>query len=70
MLTIQHTWLPYLYLYLVGGAFFLLGMIIIRKSGAINLKLKKHRFWNRVLIFGFFWFVVMHAILTHAALNW
>lgn len=70
MLTFQHTWLPYLYLYIVGGLFFLLGMIIIRKSGAINLQIKKHRFWNRVLIFGFFWFVVMHGLLTVAAIYW
>lgn len=70
MLTFQQTWLPYIYLYGVGGLFFLLGMIIIRKSGAIDLKKKKHRYWNRVLIFGFFWFMTIHGILTIAALNW
>ncbi len=70
MLTFQQTWLPYIYLYGVGGLFFLLGMIIIRRSGAIDLTKKKHRFWNRVLIFGFFWFMLMHAILNFAALNW
>ncbi|MCH7613374.1 MAG: hypothetical protein IIB95_02900 [Candidatus Marinimicrobia bacterium] len=70
MLTSQHTWIPYLYLYGVGGLFFLLGMIIIRKSGSIDLRRKSHRMWNRVLIFGFFWFMVIHAILIYAALNW
>ncbi len=70
MLTFQHTWLPYLYLYLVGGLFFFLGMFIIRKSGAINLRRKTHRFWNRILYFGFFWFVALHAFFTYAALNW
>ncbi len=32
------TWLPFIYLYVVGGIFFLVGMIIVRKSGALNLK--------------------------------
>jgi len=49
MIPITHTWIPLLYLYGVGGIFFLIGMIIIRKSGAINLKLKRHRYWYRVL---------------------
>lgn len=70
MLTLLHTWIPYLYLYGVGGLFFLLGMIIIHKSGSIDLRRKSHRMWNRVLIFGFFWFMVIHAILIYVALNW
>lgn len=70
MPTFFNTWLPYLYLYIVGGIFFFLGMVIIRKSGAIDLNKKRHRFWNRVLYFGFFWFVILHGIFTYAALNW
>lgn len=65
---ITHTWLPFLYLYVVGGMFFLIGMIIIRKSKAIDLNKKRHRFWYRVLIFGYFYFVAFHALATLAAL--
>jgi len=70
MLTFFDTRLPYLYLYVVGGIFFLVGMIIVRKSGALDLKNKKHRFWYRVMIFGFIYFAAMHALLTVAALYW
>ncbi|MCF6270547.1 MAG: hypothetical protein L3J41_12605 [Melioribacteraceae bacterium] len=67
---ISHTWLPLLYLYGVGGIFFLIGMIIIRKSKAIDLKKKRHRYWYRVLIFGYFYFVAFHIIFTLVALYW
>jgi len=70
MLTFFDTWLPYIYLYVVGGLFFLVGMIIIRKSGAVDLKNKRHLFWYRVMIFGFFYFAAMHALLNIAALYW
>ena len=64
------TWLPFIYLYGVGGFFFLMGMVIVRKSKAINMNKKRHRFWYRVLIFGFLYFMLMHALLTIAALYW
>ena len=65
-----NTWLPYVYLYGVGGLFFLIGLIIIRKSGAIDLKKKHHRYWYKVIIGGFIYFAVLHAILIIAALYW
>ncbi|HSW56020.1 MAG TPA: hypothetical protein VLH59_13105 [Ignavibacteriaceae bacterium] len=68
MPTFEQTWLPYLYLYGVGGLFFLIGMITIKKTGGIDLTKKRHRFWWKVLIFGFFYFVIIHAALTFAAL--
>ena len=64
------TWLPFIYLYGVGGLIFLFGMIIIKKSGAIDLTKKKHRIWFKVLIFGYFYFALFHAILIIAALYW
>jgi hypothetical protein len=70
MLTFFDTWLPYIYLYGVGGIFFFFGLVIIRKSGAIDLNNKKHRHWYRVIIFGFFYFAAMHALLNIAALYW
>ena len=68
MPTFEQTWLPYLYLYVVGGLFFLIGMITIKKTGGIDLTKKRHRYWWKVLIFGFFYFVIIHAALTLAAL--
>ena len=70
MPTISHTWLPLLYLYGVGGLFFWIGMILIRKSKAIDLSKKRHRFWYKVLIFGFFYFVTFHVLTTIVALYW
>ncbi len=63
-----HTWLPFIYLYGVGGLFFLSGMIIIKKSKAVNFEKKRHRYWWNVTIFGFFYFMVFHALLILAAL--
>ncbi len=67
---ISHTWLTLLYLYGVGGLFFWIGMILIRKSKAIDLNKKRHRFWYKVLIFGFFYFVAFHTLTTIVALYW
>ncbi|HMU43631.1 MAG: hypothetical protein IPJ03_06100 [Ignavibacteriales bacterium] len=68
MPSFEQTWLPFIYLYGVGGLFFFSGMILIKKSGAINLNLKRHRFWWKMLYFGFFYFMFIHAALTLAAL--
>lgn len=35
------TWLPYIYLYAVGGFFFVAGLIIARKSNALDMSKKK-----------------------------
>jgi hypothetical protein len=70
MPTFFNTWLPYLYLYIGGGIFFLAGMILIRKTKAIDMRLKRDRFWWKVMIFGYFYFALFHAILIIAALYW
>ena len=64
------SWLPFLYLYIGGGIFFLAGMIFIRKTKALDMRLKKDRFWWKVMIFGFFYYAALHAILIIAALYW
>ncbi|MCH7965673.1 MAG: hypothetical protein IH852_17250 [Bacteroidetes bacterium] len=68
MLSFFDSWFPLIYLYGLGGVFFFFGMYIIKRSGAIDLTIKRHRFWFRVMFFGFFYFVLMHVILTIAAL--
>jgi hypothetical protein len=62
------SWFTFIYLYGAGGIFFFFGMYIIKRSGAIDLSIKRHRFWYRVMFFGFFYFVLMHFLLTIAAL--
>jgi len=64
----SHTWLPYIYLYGVGGLLFGSGLIITLKSGSLDLKRPGHKMWLAVLIFGFIWFMVMHALWNLAAL--
>jgi hypothetical protein len=63
-----NSWLPFIYLYGVGGIFFFYGIYIIKRSGAIDLRIKRHRFWYRVMLLGYLYFVIMHATLTIAAL--
>ncbi|MCF8306371.1 MAG: hypothetical protein K9G57_02940 [Ignavibacteriales bacterium] len=70
MPSFYHTWLPFIYLYGVGGVFFVLGLIFAIKSNALNLKKKKHKYWLRVLIFGYLYFMFIHAFFTIAALYW
>ncbi|MCX8009547.1 MAG: hypothetical protein N3A61_00195 [Ignavibacteria bacterium] len=70
MLTFFDTWLPFLYLYGVGGIFFVLGLYITHKAGSMNLKKSKHRYWFKVLIFGFIYLMAIHAFLIYIAINW
>ncbi len=64
-----HAWLPYIYLYGVGGLLFGSGLIITIKSGSLDLKRQGHKMWLAILIFGFIWFMVMHALWNMAALE-
>ncbi|MAT57374.1 MAG: hypothetical protein K8F60_05590 [Melioribacteraceae bacterium] len=68
MPSFTHTWLPYIYLYGLGGIFFISGMLLVKKAGAIDLTKKRHRYWYRVLIFGFFYFMILHAVWILAAM--
>lgn len=65
----SHTWLPYLYLYGLGGIFFFLGIIITIKAGSFDLSRAVHKNWMWVLLFGFVWYLMMHALMTWAALG-
>jgi zinc transporter ZupT len=63
-----NTWLPFIYLYVGGGIFFVAGMILIRKAKSIDMRLKQDQFWWKALIFGYFYFALIHAFLIFAAL--
>lgn len=70
MPSFSHSWLPFLYLYGFGGFFFLAGLIIVQRAKALSVRRKSHRKWRRVLIFGFFYFMLIHTILIIAAIYW
>ena len=63
-----NTWLPFFYLYGIGGIFFFAGMYIVTKTKALNKERKQHRFWLKALYGGFFFFMSLHAFLIFAAL--
>jgi len=70
MPSFTHTWLPFIYLYVFGGLFFALGLYIVQKSKSLNSHKKEHRKWLKVLLFGYFYFMLIHTIMIIAALYW
>lgn len=61
-------WLPYLYLYGVGGAFFLLSLVLVSRSGACRSSRALDRRWRRNLVLGLLWTAGLHGAVTLAAL--
>ena len=69
MLDFSRIWLPYLYLYGVGGSIFLIGMFIILRSRSLKLERIRHREWYHILIFGLVYYMGIHGLFTFAALG-
>ena len=69
MLTFFNTWLPFFYLYGVGGVAFLIGMFLIIKTDSLNLKKSYHKNWLFILIFGFIYYASIHAFFIFLALG-
>ena len=69
MLDFSRIWLPYLYLYGVGGGIFLVGMFIILRSRSLKLDRIRHRKWYHILIFGLVYYMGIHGLFTFAALG-
>lgn len=65
----SHSWLPFIYLYGLGGFLFIFGIIITLKAGSFDLRRHTHKKWMWVLIFGFVWYATMHVLMTFAALG-
>ena len=63
------TWLPFIYLYGVGGIAFIIVMIIIIRSNALRIKFQRHLKWVWVLIFGFLFYAAIHAFLIFVAIR-
>ena len=69
MVDFQRVWLPYMYLYIVGGGIFVIGMYIILKSSSLNRGRARHRHWFHVLIFGLIYYMGIHSLFTFAAIG-
>jgi|TARA_B100001079_G_scaffold69660_1_gene59437 hypothetical protein len=65
----SHSWLPYMYLYGIGGIFFFSGVYIVWKTGAIDLNQPHHRTWMKVFFLGYAWFMIVHGFFTILALQ-
>ena len=69
MLTFYDTWLPFIYLYGVGGIAFLIGMYLIIKTSALNMNRLSHKKWLVILIFGFLYYAGIHGTFILMALK-
>ena len=68
-LTFNHTWLPFIYLYGVGGIAFLIGMyLIIKTSALVQTKINQKK-WLFILVFGFLYYAGIHGAFIMLALK-
>ena len=68
-MTFSQTWLPFLYLYGVGGISFLFGLFIILKSNALRTNYQKHKKWLWVLLYGYLFYAAIHAMFIILAIE-
>ena len=69
MLATFRTWLPFIYLYGVGGLAFLIGIALIIKTNALNISSPGHKNWLIILLFGFYYYAGIHAFFILIALK-
>jgi len=69
MLEFANTWMPFIYLYGVGGVAFVIGIYLIIKSKSLNIDNIDHKRWLYVLIFGFLYYAGIHTCLILLALD-
>ena len=65
----EQTWLPFLYLYGIGGIAFLFGMLIIIKNRALRLNYPVHSKWVWILIYGFLFYASIHTLFIFIAIG-
>jgi hypothetical protein len=66
---LESPWTSYLYKYLLGTVFFFVGVFLVLKGGACNLKRPQDRYWFRFLILGLFWYISLHGLWILGALS-
>ena len=63
------TWLPFIYLYGVGGIAFLFGLNLILKTKALRVSYSRHRKWVWIFLYGFFFYAGIHAFFIFLAIG-
>jgi len=58
----SHFLSSYLYLYISGLPFFILGIYALVHSKAVNLKLIGETKWLLLFIFGLLWYIIFHGL--------
>ena len=64
-----NTWLPFIYLYGIGGIAFVLGMLLILRTKALEVSFERHKKWLWVLIYGFLFYAGLHATFILLAIG-
>lgn len=64
-----NTWLPFIYLYGVGGIAFVLGMLLILRTKSLKVSFERHKKWLWVLIYGFLFYAGLHATFILLAIG-
>ena len=64
-----NTWLPFIYLYSVGGIAFVLGMLLILRTKALRVSFERDKKWLWVLIYGFLFYAGLHATFILLAIG-
>ncbi|HIB26346.1 MAG TPA: hypothetical protein EYO27_06315 [Candidatus Marinimicrobia bacterium] len=64
-----NTWLPFIYLYGVGGIAFVLGMLLILRTKALRVSFERDKKWLWVLIYGFLFYAGLHATFILLAIG-
>ena len=68
-MSFEQTWLPFIYLYGVGGIAFVMGMFLIFKTNALRVNYNKHKNWIWILFYGYFFYVSIHALFIFLAMG-
>ncbi|MCB0377238.1 MAG: hypothetical protein KDD33_01980 [Bdellovibrionales bacterium] len=65
----DNPWTSYLYLYGFGFFYTGSGVLLILKTGACNLSRPLHRKWFALIVGGFFYFAIAHALWIYLAIS-
>ena len=66
----ENPWASYFYMYGLGLVCFVLGMFVILKQGALNIRRGNERFWFYILLGGFLFFSTLHGIWIILAIHY
>jgi hypothetical protein len=69
-LPFERVWLPYLYLYGIGGIIFFGGLGMVLKSQGYDKKRPSDRKWIGILVFGFMFYASLHGVGIYAATHY